>query len=121
MKKVTTKAVYDYSKCTGCHTCTYVCREQAELFNMDSQNLRYMEHAVVSDTLESAMDFAYKVTGTDQVIIFDGAPGGLNVSASLAERLEKAAPKVNERVDKELLPMWMKQRGIDFEILQQLP
>jgi NADPH-dependent glutamate synthase beta subunit-like oxidoreductase/bacterioferritin-associated ferredoxin len=25
MKKVTTKAVYDYSKCTGCHTCTYVC------------------------------------------------------------------------------------------------
>ncbi len=25
MKKVTTKAVYDLSKCTGCHTCTYVC------------------------------------------------------------------------------------------------
>ncbi len=25
MKKVTTKAVYDYGKCTGCHTCTYVC------------------------------------------------------------------------------------------------
>jgi len=25
MKKVTTKAVYDFSKCTGCHTCTYVC------------------------------------------------------------------------------------------------
>ena len=25
MKKVTTKAVYDFDKCTGCHTCTYVC------------------------------------------------------------------------------------------------
>ncbi len=25
MKKVTTKAVYDLAKCTGCHTCTYVC------------------------------------------------------------------------------------------------
>ena len=25
MKKVTTKAVYDFTKCTGCHTCTYVC------------------------------------------------------------------------------------------------
>lgn len=25
MKQVTTKAVYDFSKCTGCHTCTYVC------------------------------------------------------------------------------------------------
>ncbi len=25
MKKITTKAVYDFTKCTGCHTCTYVC------------------------------------------------------------------------------------------------
>ncbi len=25
MKKVTTKAVYDLTKCTGCHTCSYVC------------------------------------------------------------------------------------------------
>lgn len=25
MKKVTTKAVYDLTKCSGCHTCTYVC------------------------------------------------------------------------------------------------
>lgn len=25
MKKVTTKAAYDFTKCTGCHTCTYVC------------------------------------------------------------------------------------------------
>jgi hypothetical protein len=96
-------------------------REQADLFNMDSQNLRYMEHAVVSDTLESAMDFAYKVTGTDQVIVFDGAPGGLNLSASLAKRLEEAAPEVNERVENELLPKWMNQRGIDPKILQQLP
>jgi hypothetical protein len=96
-------------------------REQADLFNMDSQNVRYMEHAVVSDTLESAMDFAYKVTGTDQVIIFDGAPGGLNLSASLAKRLEEAAPQVNERVENELLPKWMNQRGIDPKILQQLP
>jgi NADPH-dependent glutamate synthase beta subunit-like oxidoreductase len=25
MKKVTTKAIFDFDKCTGCHTCTYVC------------------------------------------------------------------------------------------------
>jgi len=25
MKKVTTKASYDFTKCTGCYTCTYVC------------------------------------------------------------------------------------------------
>lgn len=80
-----------------------------------------MEHALISDTLESAMDFAYKVTGTDQVIIFDGAPGGLNLSASLAKRFEEAASRVNQRVEKELMPKWMKQRGIDAEILRQLP
>jgi hypothetical protein len=96
-------------------------REQADLFNMDSQNLQYMEHAVISESLERAMDFAYKASGTDQVIIFDGAPGGLNVSASLAKRLEMAAPAVSEKVEKELLPKWLKQRGIDAKILDQLP
>jgi hypothetical protein len=80
-----------------------------------------MENAVVAETLEGAMDFAHRLTGTDQVIIFDGAPGGLNVSHSLARRLEEAAPKVTKRVEKELLPMWMKQRDIDSKILAQLP
>ncbi|MCX5803736.1 MAG: hypothetical protein NTU69_09460 [Proteobacteria bacterium] len=96
-------------------------REQGDLFNMDSQNLRYMEHAVTADSLESAMDFAYRVTGTDQVIIFDGAAGGFNLSASLAKRLEKAAPEVSRRVEKELLPKWIRQRGIDSEVLSMLP
>jgi hypothetical protein len=48
-------------------------------------------------------------------------PSGLNVSASLAERLEKAAPEVNERVENELLAKWMNQRGIDPKTLHQLP
>lgn len=95
--------------------------EQAELFNMDSQNLRYMETAVVAESLEGAMEFAHKVTETDNVIVFDGAPGGFNLSISLAKKLEKAAPRVNERVEKELLPMWMKQRGIDLQVLKQIP
>ena len=30
-----------------------------------------------------AMEFAYKTTGTDKVIIFDGAMGGLNCSQSM--------------------------------------
>ena len=96
-------------------------REQADLFNMDSQNLRYMEHAVTAESLDNAMEFAYRVTGTDQVIIFDGAPGGLNLSKPLAKRLEEVAPRVNQRVERELLPRWMKQRGIDPRILNQLP
>ena len=32
-----------------------------------------------------------------------------------------AAPRVSAKVEKELLPMWMKQRGIDPQILQQIP
>ncbi|RPJ40689.1 MAG: hypothetical protein EHM27_07585 [Deltaproteobacteria bacterium] len=95
--------------------------EQAELFNLDSQNHRYMENAVVAETLEGAMDFARRLTGTDQVIIFDGAAGGLNLSEPLAKRLEEAAPGVRERVDRELLPKWMKQRGIDLKVLEQIP
>jgi hypothetical protein len=67
------------------------------------------------------MDFAYKVAGTDQVIVFDGAPGGFNVSTSLARKLEAAAPRVGAKVEKELLPKWMKQRGIDLRVLQQIP
>lgn len=96
-------------------------RDQADLFNMDSQNLRYMETAVVADSLEGAMEFAHKISGTDNVIIFDGAPGGFNLSVPLAKQLEEAAPRVSAKVEKELLPMWMKQRGIDPQVLNQIP
>ena len=58
-------------------------QEQADLFDMEPMNIEYMSHAVVAKTTESAMDFAYKTTGTDKVIIFDGAMGGLNCSESL--------------------------------------
>ncbi|KZL93614.1 hypothetical protein [Clostridium magnum] len=96
------------------HTPTIVVgREQADLMNKDSQNLTYMEHAVIADSLDTAMKFAYNVTKTDKVLIFDGAGAGLNVSSSLAELLKEKAPVVSKRVDEELLPKWLKQRGID--------
>jgi len=60
---------------------------QADLFNRDPQNLTYMKHAVISENTEAAMDFARKVTGTDKVLIFDGAPGGINLSKPLADLL----------------------------------
>ena len=44
-------------------------QEQADLFDMEPMNIEYMSHAVVAKTTESAMDFAYKTTGTDKVII----------------------------------------------------
>jgi len=88
-------------------------REQADKFNMDPQNLDYMKHSVISDSLDSAMEYAYKVAKTDKVLIFDGAAGGMNVSESLAKLLIEKAPEVSKRVDEELLPKWLKQRGID--------
>ncbi|SDE19220.1 hypothetical protein [Sporomusa acidovorans] len=92
--------------------------EQGKLFDTDSMNIGYMDYAVTARTAENAMKFAYNVTGTDQVIIFDGAMGGLNVSESLAKLLIEKAPLVSERVDKELLPKWLKQRGVDLSVLE---
>lgn len=89
-------------------------QEQADLFNRDPQNLTYMKHALVAETTEAAMEFAYKVTGTRKVIIFDGAMGGINVSEPMAELLLKKAPAVNERVENDLLPKWLRQRGVDI-------
>lgn len=87
-------------------------REQASLFEHDSQNTEYMKYAMIAESLKDSMNFAYKTTGTDKVIAFDGAVGGINVSRSLADYLLEAAPKVSARVDEVLLPKWLKQRGI---------
>lgn len=87
-------------------------KEQAQLMTEDPQNTSYMKHAAMVDSLDTAMRLAYKLTGTDKVLIFDGAVGGLNVSASLAKLLKERAPMVSERVDRELLPKWLRQRGI---------
>ena len=95
-------------------------QEQADLFDMEPMNIKYMDHAVVAKTTESAMEFAYKMTGTDKVIIFDGAMGGLNCSKSLAELLIRQAPIVSKRVDEELMPKWFRQRGVDISVLEKL-
>jgi hypothetical protein len=87
-------------------------RAQADLFKRDSQNLQYMSHAVIADSTEAAMDFAVRTTGTDKVLIFDGAVGGINCSGSLADHLVRSAPEVSRRVDEELLPKWLRQRGV---------
>jgi hypothetical protein len=85
---------------------------QADIFNRDPQNLNYMKHAVLSDSTESAMEFARKVTGTEKVLIFDGAPGGINVSKPLRDLFLAKAPEVNRRVEEEMIPKWLKQRGV---------
>ncbi len=87
-------------------------KEQAELFDRDAQNATYTKHARIVDTTEEAMAHARRVTGTDKILVFDGAFGGINLSEPLGELLVKRAPEVSRRVDSELLPRWLKQRGI---------
>ena len=98
----------------------HVGQEQADLFDTEPMNIKYMDYAVTAKTTEAAMDFAYKTTGTDKVIIFDGAMGGLNCSESLAKLLIDKAPEVSKLVDNELLPKWFRQRGVDMSILNKL-
>ena len=111
---------YPSAFCTEHIPTIIVRREQADLLSRDPQNLKYASHAVIADTLDSAMEFAQKITEIDKIIIFDGAVGGLNVSKSLAETLIKNAPEVSEKVDNILLPKWFKQRNIDLSILKKL-
>ena len=94
--------------------------QQAELFNRDPMNLNYMKHALLSDNLDSAIAFARKTSGTDKIMIFDGASGGLNVSQSLAEDLLRIAPSVCSRVDQVLLPKWLSQRNVDPDLLKMV-
>jgi hypothetical protein len=103
------------------HTPTImVGREQAEHFNRDPMNLTYMDHALLAESLDTAMEFAYRTTKTDNVLIFDGATGGMNVSRSLADHLRQIAHQVSERVDTTLMPKWLEQRNVEKELLTQV-
>ena len=82
--------------------------------------MKYMDYATEIKTLEGAMNFAYRTSRTDKVIVFDGAMSGINVSEPLAKYLIGKAPIVSKRVDEELLPKWLKQRGVDLSILEEL-
>ncbi len=61
---------------------------------------------------------AYDIYGTDKVIIFDGNFGYINCSPSMARLLTEKAPEVSLKVDEELFPMWLRQRGIDPEVVR---
>ena len=100
------------------HTPTIVVgQEQAAHFSRDPMNLSYMRYALTANELKAAMEFAYRTTRTDKVLIFDGATGGMNVSFSLAAFLRNRAPAVVRRVDRELMPKWLAQRSIDASLL----
>jgi hypothetical protein len=88
-------------------------RDLANILGADPMNHDFMRYVVTSENLETAMEFARKITRTDKVIVFDGSFGAVTLSPSLAEYLQERAPEVSRRVDEELMPKWLRQRGID--------
>ena len=92
-------------------------RELADLLRDDPMNHDFMRHVVTSENLGTAMEFARRISQTDQVIVFDGSFGAITLSASLAEHLIARAPEVSRRVEEQLMPKWLRQRGIDPEEL----
>ncbi len=88
-----------------------VVKEQADTIRTCPQNQTFMNYAMEAETIEKAIGFAKKSGRTQNVLIFDGAVGGFNVSEELAELMTKLAPEVSKEVDEVLLPKWLKQRG----------
>jgi hypothetical protein len=86
------------------------------LWKADHCNPYISETAQTASDLNKAMDMAYDIHPTDKVIIFDGSFGHINCSRSMAEFLLQKAPEVSREVDEELLPMWLRQRGLDPEV-----
>jgi hypothetical protein len=76
---------------------------------------RVVKNAFIAESLEKAMEHAYEVGKTDKAILFDGSYGAINLTPPLGEYLLEKAPAVSRKVDGELLPMWLRQRGIDPE------
>lgn len=91
----------------------------SDLFKNCPQNSEYMNHAVTAESLDAALQFAFGATGTRNVLVFDGAGRGINASTSLVNFLLENAPKVGEKVERDLLPKWLRQRGLGPELLEQ--
>jgi hypothetical protein len=88
-------------------------QDLAELMANDPSNPLFMEFSQTASTLEEAMERAREISRTDKVLVFDGSFGCVNLSPSLAQYLMKKAPAVEADVEENLLPMWLKQRGLD--------
>lgn len=94
--------------------------KMARLFNNCPLNPNFMSYALRADNLKAAIEFAYRSTGTRNVIIFDGAKGGINASNCLIRLFLENAPEVEKEVERDLMPKWMAQRGLGPELLDKV-
>jgi hypothetical protein len=83
-----------------------------DLIKSCPQNPGFMEYSVMAGDLKNAVDFVSRASGTSDIILFDGAVGGFNLTAPLADLLRAKASTVEEEVESNLLPKWCEQRGL---------
>lgn len=82
------------------------------VYDLDEQEPNYTHDSLIAADLPTAVRIVTKMTDCDNLIAFDGAVGGLNVSEGLRKFLLERAPKVSQEVDEIYMPKWLKQRGI---------
>src|SRR3990172_8491567 len=87
--------------------------EMHKLVKEDWTNITMADHVVTAQNLPAALRFAKRIAQTDNIIAFDGAYGAITCSEALADHLIKPAPIANQRVEEELMPKWLRQRGFD--------
>jgi len=83
-----------------------------DLIKSCPQNPGFMGYSVMADGLKNAVDFVSRTSGTSDIIVFDGAVGGFNLTAPLADLLRSKASSAEEEVERDLLPKWCEQRGL---------
>lgn len=66
-------------------------------------------------TLPEAIEYTTEISNGAGYLIFDGSFGFVNCSRSIAEEMIEKAPAIIEKVDNELYPKYMKQRGLEIK------
>jgi len=90
-------------------------RDLADLIHSCPQNSQFMRYSLVADRLDTAIKFALKSAGTGNILAFDGATGGFNMTEALADFLREKSTKIEEKVETGLLPKWCRQRNLRIE------
>jgi hypothetical protein len=86
-----------------------------DLIKSCPQNPAFMGYSVMAEDLKNAVEFVSRASGISDIIVFDGAVGGFNLTAPLADLLRSKASTVEEEVERNLLPKWCEQRGLKME------
>ena len=89
-------------------------RAMADVLARDFADPDFLEYAEVAGDLFQAVDMAReRAGGSSNLMCFDGSYGAINLTPSMGQQLLEHAPECSRLVDEELLPKYLKQRGLD--------